>query len=105
MSTQNKAFTDHEKKHLVYLVKQHIDIIESKRNCATVLERKKKYWQVIANKFNCNARTSCTVRQLKSLWRNLKTRSKPRINNNILQPDGGLYNPYDCDAIPLVRES
>ena len=121
MSTQNKAFTDHEKKLLASLVNQHIDIIESKRNCGTVLERKNKCWLEIVNTFNCNARTSChTVMQLKSLWRNLKSRSKQRMNNNksqstgnaisrrvigMLMPDGGLYNPYDCDAIPQVGKS
>nr|XP_054764518.1 uncharacterized protein LOC129271172 [Lytechinus pictus] len=84
----HRHYTDQEKRILVQLVLDRIDIIENNytRDQFT-LELKNVTWKDIADRFNADVRCSHQrdTKQIKKLWDNIKTRAKRMVTANRLQ--------------------
>ena len=79
-SCKSPNFTALEKTILLELIDSRKDIIENKQNDGKMVSKKNSEWEKITSEFNAshgvNQRT-CT--QLKSLWKNMKSRTKSAV--------------------------
>ncbi|XP_072172885.1 uncharacterized protein [Diadema setosum] len=84
---KNRHFSDLEKQTLVQMVLEVIHIVEKKQNDSLTLEQKHDAWSDIAHRFNCDPCCNYprSVRQVKKLWDNIKTRSKRMVADQRLQ--------------------
>ncbi|XP_062573814.1 myb/SANT-like DNA-binding domain-containing protein 3 [Saccostrea cucullata] len=82
MSKPSKSpnFTALEKSVLLELIESRKDIIENKQNDGKMVLKKNSEWEKITTEFNAshgvNQRTCI---QLKSLWKNMKSRTKSAV--------------------------
>ena len=70
-------FLSVEKEVLIELLQTHKYIIESKRNDSTMIAKKERAWKKIADEFHSRIGVHYRdARQLKGLWKNLKTKAR-----------------------------
>lgn len=75
---RSKNFTEGEKLILINLIKDRgfLDIIQSKKNDSTTLSKKESTWKSIELCFNAQSAIQRTLKQLQTLWRDMKARAK-----------------------------
>lgn len=79
-SKKSPNFTELEKKVLIELVDSRKGIIESKQNDGKMISKKNKEWENIGKEFNSRHGVhKRSLTQLKSLWKNLKARTKSAV--------------------------
>ncbi|XP_062584822.1 myb/SANT-like DNA-binding domain-containing protein 3 [Saccostrea cucullata] len=127
MATRQKSanFSELEKEILLELIHARKDIIENKQNDGRMVSKKNTEWINIEKEFNSrHGVNKRTITQLKSLWKNLKARTKSAVakeRRDKIKTGGGpsgksldkisstisemlpqqinsLRNPYDDDA-------
>ncbi|KAJ9598318.1 hypothetical protein L9F63_010996 [Diploptera punctata] len=70
-----------ERNILVDLVKEHVDIIESKKTDAVTIQSKNKEWEKIYVRFNSHGLgTVRDVNNLRTTWDNLKKSAERKFN-------------------------
>jgi hypothetical protein len=83
-SKKSPNFTELEKTVLIELVDSRKGIIESKQNDGEMISKKNKEWENIGKEFNSRHGVhNRSLTQLKSLFKNLKARTKSTVAKDI----------------------
>lgn len=102
----HRHYTDQERRILVQLVLDRIDIIEQNMKDQYTLECKQKAWTEVVQRFNADVRCNHQrdIRQIKKLWDNIKTRAKRMVTDQRLQKTMSGELSAATSAAPLLSE-
>ncbi|CAH1168949.1 unnamed protein product, partial [Phyllotreta striolata] len=80
---KTKNFTTKERNVLLALIKSKKPLITSKISSAVMIKRKAEAWEDVKNNFNRMAETARSVKQLKTLYENMKRKVRKEQNKRI----------------------
>ncbi|XP_030852025.1 uncharacterized protein LOC105438078 [Strongylocentrotus purpuratus] len=102
----HRHYTDQERRILVQLVLDRIDIIEQNMKDQYTLECKQKAWTEVVQRFNADVRCNHQrdIRQIKKFWDNIKTRAKRMVTDQRLQKTMSGELSAATSAAPLLSE-
>ncbi|KAK3084190.1 hypothetical protein FSP39_009793 [Pinctada imbricata] len=79
-SKTSSNFSELEKEVLSELIERRKNIIENKQNDGRMITKKSNEWNIIEKEFNSRHGVNFrSLKQLKSLWKNLKARAKTAV--------------------------
>ena len=103
-SKKSPNFTELEKTVLIELVDSRNGIIESKQNDGKMISKRNKEWENIGKEFNSRHGVhKRSLTQLKSLWKNLKARTKSVVAKDRREQNKTGGGPADTRNSALLH--
>lgn len=111
---RSKNFSETEKVLLLDIIKETntVDLIQNKKNDYRTIQQKSLAWDTILSSFNSQSCQTRTLRQLSTLWKDLKQRAKKAytaVKQDRVQTGGGpatvTMDPVSSLVVDLVPAS